>query len=355
MKKNYIYLFLFLLLFSFSVKAKSIDHFNAVASSDIVLDDDINGSEFLAGNIVESSGNVSGVSFIAGNDIKFSGTSEYGVIAGNSINITGETMRDIVVAGNIINVDKTANLQRDAIILGSDIEFMGNTGRNMTVYGRKVSFKGAKILGNLKIYAEEISVDSDTIISGKLFYPKDANANISSHITNVEKTSPIQTNEDELISNLMSRLWSFMSIVFIFALLTLICPRLFEKIQEEYQELGFNKFVETFSRGLVFLIIAPILCLMLLMFPFGIPLSMIILGLYFLVIYLSTLVFGYLFGYKLWQKYLKSDINILLVGMLGYAILFTLQLIPIIGSIVKIICLFFGIGIITKLFVRKYV
>lgn len=355
MKKRYIYLFLLLFIFSFPVQAKNINHFYTAADGDVSLKDDVNGSVFLAGNDIESTGRTTGVNFIAGNDIDFSGSSEYGLFAGNSIDVNGEIDRDVLIAGNIINIGKKANLHRDLIIFGSDIEVLGKVERNVTLYARKVSFKGAQILGNVRIYAEEVNVDSDTTISGKLSYPQDAKASISSNITNIEKTSPIQTDDDELISYLMSRLWAFMAVVFIFALLSLICPRLFDCINDEYKELGFNKIVETISRGLVFLIIVPVLCLMLFILPFGIPLSLIVLALYMIIIYLSTLFSGYLIGYKLWQRYLNKDINVLLIGILGYVILFTVELIPAIGIFVRMLCLFMGIGIITKLVVKKYV
>ena len=80
---------------------------------------------------------------------------------------------------------------------------------------------------------------------------------------------------------------------------------------------------------------------------------MIILALYFITIYISTLFSGYLFGYKLWQKFLNSDINLLLVGMLGYSLLFLLELIPVVGSLIKLLFTLFGIGIIIKLFMEN--
>ena len=353
--KKFRFLLLFLLLFGigFSVQAKTANRFYAEADESINLTDDVDGSSFLAGSSIESSSNVDGTNFMAGNNIDFSGSSEYLVIAGNSIDVKGNVLKDSVIAGNIINIRKDSSLERDAIILGSDIQIMGSIGRNVTIYSHKVSLKGAKINGNVRVQAEEIDVDSDTVITGKISYPKDAKANISSHIVNIEKTSSIQTNDDDLISFLMSRVWSFMSIVFIFALLTLIRPKVFEKVQNNFKELDFNKGVSTFTRGLSFLIIVPVISLMLLILPFGISLSLIILALYFIIIYLSTLFSGYLFGYKLWQKYLKSDINLLLVGILGYSILFLIELIPGFGSLVRLVCVLFGIGIITDIYMRK--
>ena len=354
MKKiRFIVLFVLLFGFSFSTQAKSLNRFYAEADESINLTDDVDGSSFLAGNSIESTSNVDGANFIAGNSIDFSGNSEYAIIAGNSIDVSGNVLKDTVIAGNIINIKSEANLERDTIILGSDIQIMGGIGRNVTIYSRKVSFKGARINGNVRIQAEEVDADSDTIILGKLSYPKDAKANISAHITNIEKTSPIQTDDDDLISFLMSRVWSFMSIVFIFALLTIVRPKVFEKVQNDYKDLDFNKGVSTFTKGLSFLIIVPVISLMLLMLPFGISLSLILIALYFIVVYLSTLFSGYLFGYILWQKFLKNDINLLLVGILGYSVLFLLELIPVFGSLIRLFFTLFGIGVITGLFMKK--
>lgn len=353
MKKiNYLLLFVLLFGISFSIQAKSLNRFYAEADESISLKDDIDGSSFLAGGSIESSSNVNGVNFIAGNDIDFSGSSDYLITAGNVIDIEGNVLNDAVIAGNIINIKKGSNFERDAIVLGSDIQIMGNIGRNITIYSRKVSLNGAKINGNIRIEAEEIEVDGDTIIFGKLSYPKDAKVSISSNITNVEKTSPIQTNDD-ILSFLVGKVWSFMSIVFIFALLTIVRSKIFEEVQNNYKEIDFNKGVSTFTKGLSFLIIVPVIILILLMLPFGISLSLIMLALYFIIVYLSILFSGYVIGYKLWQKFLNSDINLLLVGMLGYSTLFILELIPIFGSIIKLICLLFGIGIIIDLYSKK--
>ena len=353
MKKiNYLLLFVLLFGISFSIQAKSLNRFYAEADESISLKDDIDGSSFLAGGSIESSSNVNGANFIAGNDIDFSGSSDYLITAGNVIDIEGSVLKDAVIAGNIINIKKESNFERDAIVLGSDIQIMGNIGRNITIYSRKVSLNGAKINGNIRIEAEEIEVDGNTIIFGKLSYPKDAKVSISSNITNVEKTSPIQTNDD-ILSFLVGKVWSFMSIVFIFALLTIVRSKIFEEVQNNYKEIDFNKGVSTFTKGLSFLIIVPVIILILLMLPFGISLSLIMLALYFIIVYLSILFSGYVIGYKLWQKFLNSDINLLLVGMLGYSTLFILELIPIFGSIIKLICLLFGIGIIIDLYAKK--
>lgn len=343
-------LFIVLLVFmAVNVKAKEVNHFYFDASENVEFSDSVNGSSVLAGESVEFEGLSDGVNFSFGNNVKINGQSEYGVIAGNNINIDGVFMKDVFIAGNIINLNNESVLNRDTVIFGSDIKISGLVNRNISLYGSKITFKGAKVNGNVKIYADNITVDNDTVISGKLSYPEDAKFKNDAVITEVVKTSPLQTKDDDLFDYFMGRVWAFLSLVLIFSLLTLVCSDLFEKIHRIYEKCQFNQIVETFSKGLVFSIVLPAIAIILLMFPFGLSLSFILLALYFIVMYLSKIFAGYFVGYKLWQAYLKSDINMLVVGIFGLAILFVLDCIPVINTLSRIFALFFGVGIIISL------
>lgn len=347
-------LFVILLVFmTVNVQAKEVNHFYFDANEDVTFSDSVNGSNVLAGESVEFDGNSDGVNFSFGNRVKVNGQSEYGVIAGNNISVSGTIMKDAIIAGNIINFNSESILNRDTVVFGADIQISGTVNRNISLYGSKVSFKGARISGNVKVYADTITVDSDTIISGKFSYPENAKFQNDAVLTDIIKTSPLQTKDDDLFDYFMGKVWSFLSLVLIFSLLTLIASGLFEKIHKMYEKTGFNIVVETFSKGLVFAIAVPAVAIMLLMFPFGVSLSFILIALYFIIMYLSKIFAGYFVGYKLWQAYLKSDINMLVVGIFGLAVLFVLDLIPIVNILSKIFALFFGVGMVVNLFKKE--
>lgn len=350
MKKILRFLIVLLVFMSVNVQAKEVNHFYFDADEDVNFSDNVIGSGVLAGESVESDGVFDGVNFSFGNNVKIGGQSEYGVIAGNNINVNGTVMKDAVIAGNIINLNSESVLNRDAVIFGSDIKISGMINRNITLYGSKISFNGARVNGNVKIYADTITVDNDTVIKGRFSYPEDSKFQNDAVIADVVKTSSLQTKDNDLFDYFMGKVWSFLSLILIFSLLTLICSEFFVKIQNTYEKCSFNKIVETFSKGLVFVIVVPAVAIMLLMFPFGISLSFILIALYFITLYLSKIFAGYFIGYKLWQTYLKSDINMLVVGIFGLAILFVLDLIPVVNILSKIFALFFGVGIIINLF-----
>ncbi len=352
MKKslNFLFVLFICVIFMPIVQAKSVNHFYAQAGDSVIFEDDINGSSAIAGESVESRGNVRGVNFLAGNKVEHTGQSDYLVLAGNLISVSGTIANDSIIAGNIIEIDKEASLKRDVIVLGSDITISGNLNRNVTVYGGKVSMEGASVNGNVRIFSEEIVIDDDSIIGGTLSYNEDAKATISSNITNVVKTKSTQRDVTvDFAEAFLDKVWSVLSLLFIFAILTLIIPNVFEKIDESYRELDFSKGVELFAKGVAFLMLVPLMSVFLLVIPFGIPLSLILLALYLIIIYLAKLFAAYLIGYKLWQKLFKSDINILLVGILGFALIFVLDFIPLVNSLVSLFTVLIGIGIIVGL------
>lgn len=336
------------------VFAKDINHFYASADSDIEFKDTVNGSSVFAGELVNYVGHVSGVNVLAGNKVNYKGQSDYLTVFGNSVNVKGTVVNDTFLAGNIIDIHKDSYLQRDVMIAGSDVLIEGNIGRNITVYGAKVEIGEAVINGNVKIYAENIIIKDSAVILGKVSYPKDAKASISSNITNIQKTSSIKTDENDVFMKfLINKIWSFMGLTVVFAFLTLFVPLLFSKVNKEYKKIDFNKMTELLSKGLVFLIIAPVFSLVSLLIPFGVPLSLLTLALYVIVLYIARIFSAYLIGYKLWQKFINKDINVLLVGLIGIFTLFVLDFIPILNGLITFVCILVGIGMIVELFINR--
>lgn len=338
-----------------TVQAKTVDHFYGMIDSDIKSEDKVAGSTVLAGANVQMDGSADGVSFLLGNQVVFNGDSEYAVFAGNSIEVDGQVNKDAFIAGNLIDIKKGAKLNRDVVIAGADVKISGTISRNISVYASSVSFDGVKIEGNVKVYATSLKVDSDTQIGGNLSYPSDAEASIEKGAVKGEiiKTKEIQNEEESLANLIMNKIWSFMSVILIFAVLSLAASKMFINIQNEYEKFDFNKGMETFTKGLLFLIFVPIVIFILLLMTIGIPLALILLALYFIIVYLSTVFTGYLLGFKLWQKFFNKDINMLVVGIFGYAILFILNLIPGISFIVSMLSTIIGIGIIYDVVIKK--
>lgn len=337
------------------VQAAEIDHFKGIIDDDVTLEDEVAGSVVLAGVSAEMSGTADGVSFMLGNQVVFNGESEYVALAGNSIEVSGVVNKDAFIAGNLITIDENTELKRDVVIVGTDVEISGVIGRNVSIYATTVSLNDVKIEGDVKIYASLIEINGETEIGGNLSYPTDAEVSVDEAATIGEtiETEAIAEKEESLATTLMNDFLSFISLVLVFAVLSLVGPKMFTKLQDKYDKFDFNKGLETFTKGMLFLVLVPIIVLILFLMSIGIPLALILLALYFIVVYLSTIFTGYLIGYKLWQKFFKKDINMLVVGIFGLAVLFVLNLIPGISFITAAISLFVGIGIMYDVLIKQ--
>lgn len=337
------------------VMAEEVNHFKGKVDNNAEIKDDINGSAAVIGNEAKMSGKADGVSFVIGNNVSFTGNSEYLVAAGNSIEVKGIVDKDAFIAGNIIKFNDKTELQRDVIVVGANVEIRGKIGRNISIYGSNIKIDGANIIGNVKIYGTNVNIDGDTVINGNLSYPEDAIVRVADDAIKGEiiKTDAIQNNDDKFMTTMMGKFWAFMSLILVFAVLSLAAPKLFVRVQKEYDKFDFNKGLESFTKGLMFLIIVPIIIFILFLMSIGIPLSLILLALYFIIMYLSTVFSGYLLGYKLWQKFFDKDINMLVVGIFGLAILFIFNLIPGISFIVSVLSTLIGVGIIYDVILKK--
>ena len=350
MKKFKLLLFA-LLLFALcpTVIAKEINHFTSKADNDVTISDVYNSSVAVAGDSVSVDGVIHGFTAMAGNKVTLNGETDYGFIAGNSITLNGLINNDVFVAGNLINSSKDAVFKRDAVIGGADIELNGNFGRNLSLYGTKVTLKNVQVSGNVKIYAESITVEKGTVVTGTLYYPEDSKYKASDEaiIGATEKTSAIKVQDDEnYFATVSAKVWSFLGLALIFAAISLFFPNMFNNINEKYAEFEISEAVEVFTKGLVVIILVPVIAIMLMFTMIGIPLGILLFLVYGISIYLTTIFTGYLIGYKIWQKVFDKDAHILFFGLIGLFILLILQLIPGVRILATIISVLVGLGLI---------
>ena len=332
-----------------TVEAKEINHFTSKVDEDVELSNTYNGSVAGAGQSVELTGSVNGFSAIAGNNIKMKGQSDYAFIAGNDININSNINNDAFVAGNLITFENDTIIKRDTVVAGSDVELSGTFERNVSIYAGKVTVKGAKIKGNLKIYSENINVDNQSTVEGTLYYPENSKYKVDegASINKTEKTPAIQTEDEEnYFATLSAKIWSFLGLALIFAAMTLFFPTIFDKINEKYEKFEVSEAVEVFTKGLVVLILVPVISLLLFLTMIGVPLGIVLLVIYGLSLYLSTIFTSYLIGYKIWQKVFNKKVHVLLFGLIGLFVLLILELIPGVKTLISIITVLVGLGII---------
>ena len=136
MRKKILFILTILLSFlPFLVNAKVVE-----VDNNLNLAGEHNESKILFGNEVTSNATIDGFAFIYGNNITENGVVEYGSYFGNQINISGEVKKDLIIAGNLITINKEAVLPRDAFIFGNNIAIKTNIGRNLYVSASTINW-----------------------------------------------------------------------------------------------------------------------------------------------------------------------------------------------------------------------
>lgn len=340
---NYLLLFLILVV-PITIKAD----FQFEIDSEIEKQEDVNGSSLLIGNEVISNNYIDGINIIIGDTTKHNGISEYLITLGNNIFINGNINKDGLIIGNYIELSNfTAN--RDLFILASSIESIDSKiNRNINIYTQTINIENTTIEGDIKINASNITLGSNVIINGKLSYNEDAIVDISdsSTISNIEliKSSNTLTIKEK-ITNYMT---SYASCLLIFVVIALLIPKQLEKFNN-LKNLNFSNIFITFGYGILLLIFSPILLILLMNIPIVSSLAIILLLIYIILICLSKIIFSYFLGNIVWDKFIKKDKNILIIGLIGISIVSILELLPVLGIYITILATILGIGITIKM------
>src|SRR5574344_26125 len=302
----------------------------------------VDGSALIAGNTVDVSNYVDGVLIGAGNTVTSSGSSEYAVLLGNSINASGTYIKDSLIAGNSININKNTLLERDAFIFGSDVTLSGTVGRNVTIYANTITLDNVTIQGDAKRVASKIVIKDATTIYGDVTY-SDNDVNEISKVAKMGTVTTVKNEEKSYKDSLLISLYGYAGVLFVFAVLAMLIPKLFAKISKE--EFDAISIFGACGYGLLLLVLVPILCIILFSLYIAIPLGLIILSLYFMILYLANIFAGYYVGKNIWAKVFKKESNMLLEGLVGITLLFVLSLIPYVGVVTSIISFLLGLGL----------
>lgn len=343
---------IFLILFMFSTVTVYADSNNLFRADDsLLINEDLNGTSFLAGNSVTTENRVDGILVAAGNLMNINGESDYSFIAGNTININRATFKDGFIAGSSIDI-KSSEIKRDLYAAGEKITLTSDVGRNAYLGGENIVID-SRVYGDLYIAADNITINSNAVIKGKLKYNEDAKINISKDASINEKETYKDVNVKvevnpvtKIVNKITNSLLSFFNMLVIGLFMVLLIPRLFKKLKE----LNNDKLLPAFGFGVLILIALPIAAIMVMFTVVGISTGIIALVLYGLMAYLSTILSTYKLSQLAFGNKIKNDYLLLLVGL---AIVYVIKLIPFVGGLVSFALLCLGLGLSVSIYKRK--
>lgn len=349
--KKFFSLILILLSFTATTVFADVNKDLFKANDSVVVSEEMNGTGFVAGNNISVDKKVNGMLFAAGNTVNIKSPSDYAFAAGNMVNLDNASFKDGFIAGTTVDI-KNTNIERDLYAFGTKINLTSNVGRNAFIAGSDIVIDSV-IDGDLYVDANNITINSNAIVNGKFKYNDDAKIVISKDATlpRVEAYKSLNINTKKsstqiFVSKIMDRVFSLLNMLVVGLLMVLLFPRIFKKIKEVEN----NKLLANVAWGLLVLIAVPVVSIMLMFTMVGVSAGLIVLGLYVLLAYISTIIASYKLSSLVLGNKIKNDYLLLIIGLVSVTII---KLIPFIGGLASFILLCLGLGLSLSLYKRK--
>ena len=313
-----------------------------IANESYTMDRLINGNAFIMGSDdVTITGQINGSLYVMAKNVTIS--SEANIV--DAVYILGTNVKldapvyDCYVCASNFEMGENGFVQRDLRVYANDSTLLGTVYRNAFISSSNINYLnddvGLLVYGNLEYNSKEKIENEEAIAPyGEVKYIQDTN-------TEEEVTDSIGHYGMSLIQKIVFT-------VIIYVLIAYVTPKFNTKLADYVSST--SKSVKAFFIGLLSLIVIPIISIILFITIIGLPVGLILLTLYILLAYLSTSITEIAISNKVAEK-INLNKNIwtkILSLVIVIAVIYVLKLIPVISSIVGIITVLLGFGIVTS-------
>lgn len=351
MKKKISILLVVLICITFSIvktNAKSYAKELFQVGEKITIDENLEGTTFIAGEKVNVNSRINGISFIAASELNINEKQEYLFGFGTKANIKNVIEKDLFLFSSTVNLK--SNVLRDAYVAGEEINVDGKIDRNLYIYGTEVNLNG-EFNGDINIHATKVNISENSKITGTLKYNEDT---IIEGLKNNIKTKTYETTTTltfkDYITNFIS---SYIHITVFAIVLVFISEKLLTNSLKQTKNIDGKKFSILCGKGLLILVGVPIMLLMLLFSGLFVSVGIIGTLIYGILIYVSEIFTAYFLIDLLDKKYLKKNINIYSSIIIGLFIIKVISIVPVIGGIISFLSLLLGLGIIGNMIIEQ--
>lgn len=337
-----------LLLITSGVNAKSI----VKVDKELNEKGEYDSSRLLIGNNVTSKEDVDGISAIVANNANIKGSANYALYIGNIMTIESSIDNDLFIAGNNVNISSEAKIERDIYAFASDMKINATDIRNVRYVGNSLDIRGITIKGDLYADANEIIMDKNTVVEGKItcFDYTIITGKGEAKIGKIVEKEKSKVERITLLNRLVDSAISALSLFVVLAIVVYLFPKVKTKVEKE--QLDTENILKTIAKGLFALIIIPIAAFIALFTTFLAPLSLIVLVLYTIVCYVSSGVGSFIIADKIMSKYAKTTSPYIRL-LVGIVVVKLLALIPYVGPFITILFMLYGLGFTYKLLKMK--
>jgi len=343
-----------------------------VLGSDIIITEDVAGDLVIAGGKIEVVGNITQDLMVGGGMVHITGDVGDDIrISGGIITISGDVGDSLLGAGGQIYIKESSEIGGALALVGDALEISGNVQNDAILKGGEVTISG-RIDGDVNVeHVNRLKITSSAEITGDLIYRSTERADISENAviggeikeTIVEEVRPYKGRDNRThwaifaATGIGGRITEFLGLFVLGIVLLLAISDFFQKFNDRMKStLGY-----CVGGGAIVLFGIPIAVIM--AFFISILLFITIIGsglgivamivnaimliLYGLLVYLSTVFLSYLLGRLVLYK---TSLNMdkygwkILAYLIGLVITMILVSVPFVGWIIRFIGILLGFG-----------
>jgi hypothetical protein len=309
----------------------------------------INGDAYLAGGNITVEGVVNGDLLAAGGNINIRGQVTGDIrTAGGSIIISSKVGQNVTAAGGNINFTDNADITGSIVAAGGNLDIFSPIGKDLTVAGGSVNL-GNSVSGDVLAGIGELTLTPSASVSGNLDYwstelaQVSPGASVSGQINHYQP--PAEKRAGDEAAKGLAGVWAFFKLVsFISSLaIGLILLRLVPGFMGKTVDIMKKRPWVSLLVGFIAAIAIPILFIALLVTVFGIPLALVLLGIYLLISYFTKIFVALVLG-QILLNWINQKTNIYLTFTLGLIIYYIISLIPVLGGLLTMIACLIALG-----------
>jgi len=324
-----------------------------IAGGDIVIDGTVNGDVFAVARSITINGRVNGGVSFGGQTATINGEITNSLrFGGQSIIVNGIIGRDLVVGSSQLSVSSTGQIDGDLVFGAATVRVDGSIGDSILGGAGEVTLAN-NVGGDIILSVDRLTITSGADIQGNIKYTSPNKASIQSGSKiggDISHLIPERPEKAEMAKGIMAGIvgaavWKilFYAMIFIIGLIIiLIAKKRITLMQSAIQKRPW----QTLGWGTLILIATPIAAVIVMITVIGLPLGIISLILWGVALYLSQIPVALLLGRLITRQNRGLDSIGIMIGALalGLLVLFVLRLIPIIGWIVGLLVIVFGLG-----------
>ena len=259
--------------------------------------------------------------------------------------LDGHIGGDLIIAAKSILISETAVIDGDAIIAGATVSVDGAIGGRVRIMTGFLDMDGT-IAGNAEITTDGgMRLGPNAHIGGDLFYEGPSEIDIPEGTVAGEVTFQKVIKEDidfdffggaSVLFHFLGLIAALVAGTIIVALTTDHAKRTAEIIR--------TKPLKSLGIGFVTYICMPIVLLLLLVFILTIPLMFVVGLAYAIALYIAKFYFSIWLGNLILRRGGRTDVSPIPSMLLGLTIVYLVTAIPIVGALVGVVIIFFGLG-----------